>query len=63
MTTSVDRARSGGQETVASDAHSFSQADVPAMMAGRIGDLYAEEERQRRILRTERMIRRAESLK
>jgi len=35
--------------------------DVPAMMAGRVGDLYAEEERRRRIARTERMIRMAES--
>jgi len=31
------------------------------MMAGRVGDLYAEEERRRRIARTERMIRMAES--
>lgn len=37
--------------------------DVPGMMASRIGDLYAEEERRRRVARTERMIRKAESLK
>jgi len=36
--------------------------DVPSMLAGNIGILYAEEEIHRRHERTERMIRRAEEL-
>jgi len=39
-----------------------SVADVPGMLADRIGDLYATEERRRRAERTERMILKAESL-
>ena len=35
--------------------------DVPSMLAGHIGDRYAEEEIQRRHERTELMIRRAEA--
>lgn len=36
--------------------------DVPSMLAGNIGSLYAEEEIHRRHERTELMIRRAEAL-
>lgn len=36
--------------------------DVPSMLAGNIGSLYAEEEILRRHERTELMIRRAEAL-
>jgi hypothetical protein len=63
MTTSVDQARSGGQDGSSSGAYRLSHADVPTRMAGRISDLYAEEERERRVRRTERMIRKAQSLK
>lgn len=38
-------------------------ADVPGMMADRIGVLYAEEERRERLARTERLIREAEGLR
>lgn len=37
--------------------------DVPGMLADRIGDLYAAEERRRRAQRTERMILKAQALK
>ena len=40
-----------------------SVVDVPGMLADRIGDLYASEERRRRNQRTERMILKAQSLK
>lgn len=33
--------------------------DVPGMLASRIGELYASEERQRRQARTDRLMRRA----
>lgn len=33
--------------------------DVPGMLAGRIGELYASEERRRRQERTDRLMRRA----
>lgn len=33
--------------------------DVPGMLAGRIGDLYASEERRRRQERTDRLLRQA----
>jgi hypothetical protein len=38
----------------------FRSADVPGIMADRIGRLYAEEERISRLARTERMIAAAE---
>jgi hypothetical protein len=34
--------------------------DVPGLMADRVGELYAAEERAERLARTERMIREAE---
>ena len=64
MSTSVDQ--SGvqvGSPTVAVVAVLHSVADVPGMLADRIGDLYASEERRRRNLRTERMIQKAQSIK
>jgi hypothetical protein len=36
--------------------------DVPGMMADRVGQLYADEERTQRLARTERLIRQAEAL-
>ena len=36
-----------------------SSLDVPGMLAGRIGDLYASEERRRRQERTDRLMRKA----
>jgi hypothetical protein len=36
--------------------------DVPGMMADRVGELYAAEERADRVERTERLIREAEGL-
>jgi len=44
-----------------SPAVSPATIDVPSVLAGHIGDLYAEEEIQRRHARTEKMIRRAEA--
>lgn len=35
--------------------------DVPGMLAGRIGELYASEERRRRQERTDRLLRQAAS--
>lgn len=37
------------------------RTDVPAKMAERVGQLYAEEERADRVARTERLIRAAEA--
>lgn len=57
--------RSGAEPTYAdSNAPAVYPAtiDVPGMLAGNIGVLYAEEEIQRRHERTELMIRRAQAL-
>ena len=57
--------RSGAQPTHPdSNSHSVPPAtiDVPTILAGNIGILYAEEEIHRRHERTELMIRRAEAL-
>ncbi len=64
MSTSVDRSRllAGGPGVVSMTALA-STVDVPGMLAERIGDLYASEERRRRHLRTERMILKAQSIK
>ena len=54
-----------GSDAAISDPHpstvKSATTDVPSLLAGHIGDLYAEEERLRRRERTELMIRRAES--
>jgi hypothetical protein len=64
MSTSVDRSRVlAGGPGVVSMAALASPVDVPGMLADRIGDLYASEERRRRRLRTERMILKAQSIK
>ena len=64
MSTSVDhpQASTGGQDVPVFAART-SDADVPGMMADRIGNLWATEERLRRNRRTERMILRAQSAK
>ena len=62
MSTSVDLSRvQVGVPRVASAVTSV--VDVPGMLADRIGDLYASEERRRRNQRTERMILKAQSIK
>jgi hypothetical protein len=64
MSTSVDRPRvHTGGPSGASVSVLASVVDVPGMLADRIGDLYASEERRRRRLRTERMILKAQSIK
>lgn len=64
MSTSVDRSRvQAGGSRVASVVVLASVVDVPGMLADRIGDLYASEERRRRRLRTERMILKAQSIR
>lgn len=62
MSTSVDlsRVRVGGPRVATAVA---AVVDVPGMLADRIGDLYASEERRRRNQRTERMILKAQSIK
>jgi hypothetical protein len=64
MSTSANRSRAqaGGQTSTAFTAFA-PIADVPGMLADRIGDLYAAEERRRRAQRTERMILKAQSIK
>jgi len=64
MSTSVDRPRiQAGGPSSASLTVFASAVDVPGMLADRIGDLYASEERRLRNQRTERMILKAQSLK
>ena len=63
MSTSVDRSSATVGLVVPALSGLNAVADVPGMLAERIGDLYATEERRRRLQRTERMIRKAESLK
>ena len=62
MKSTVDRSTSDSLDrdhtTVFDDDSSL---DVPGMLAGRIGDLYASEERRRRQERTDRLMRRAAS--
>ena len=62
MSTSVDLSRvQVGVPRVSSAVASV--VDVPGMLADRIGNLYAAEERRRRDQRTERMILKAQSIK
>jgi hypothetical protein len=63
MNTSVGNSRSQVNPVAPSFTALASVVDVPGMMADRIGDLYASEERRRRAQRTERMIRKAQSIK
>lgn len=63
MASTVDSSHVLSEPLYAPGVHSHVDVDVPGLMAGRVGDLYAEEERRRRVERTERMIRKAESLK
>jgi hypothetical protein len=64
MSTSVDSPSvQAATPSTASMAALASVIDVPGMLADRIGDLYASEERRRRNQRTERMILKAQSIK
>jgi hypothetical protein len=64
MSTSVDRTRvQAATPGTGSVVALSSVVDVPGMLADRIGDLYASEERRRRNQRTERMILKAQSIK
>jgi hypothetical protein len=64
MSTSVDRSSAQAGRLAAPSLSALAAAvDVPGMLAERIGDLYATEERRRRNQRTERMIRKAQSIK
>jgi hypothetical protein len=64
MSTSVDSTHvQVGSPSVTAVAVLGSVVDVPGLLADRIGDLYASEERRRRNLRTERMILKAQSIK
>ena len=58
----IDKPRPESADAFKSLASLPKVADVPGQMAERVGYLYAEEERQSRRERTERMIRQAESL-
>jgi len=64
MSTNANRSRT---QTYASNAVSWvvlaPALDVPGLLADRIGDLYAAEERSDRAQRTERMILKAQNLK
>lgn len=63
MSTSADRSRvEKDSGAVAALAVLTSTVDVPGLLADRIGDLYAAEERRLRNQRTERMILKAQSL-
>ena len=63
MSSSVGGSRSQVNRTAPALTVLASVVDVPGMLADRIGDLYASEERRRRAQRTERMIRKAQSIK
>jgi len=58
----IDEPRQASAEFFEPLATSNPLADVPGLMADRIGSLYAEEERRDRLARTERLIRQAEAL-
>jgi hypothetical protein len=58
----IDKPRPEPADAFKSLAPLPKSGDVPDLMAERVGYLYAEEERQSRRERTERMIRQAESL-
>lgn len=63
MASTVDSSHVASEPFYSRGARMPAEVDVPGLMATRIGDLYAEEERKRRTERTERMIRKAESFK
>jgi hypothetical protein len=58
----IEQSRPDSADLPEAVAASSLGVDVPGMMADRIGQLYAEEERLSRIARTERLIKEAESL-
>jgi hypothetical protein len=61
MSTSVDRA--ANDSTVTSGMRYSAAADVQGQLLNRASNLYAQQERDRRVSRTQRMIRLAESAK
>ena len=63
MSTSVGNSRTQVDRTAPAFTVLASVVDVPGLLADRIGDLYASEERRRRAQRTERMILKAQSIK
>lgn len=62
MSTSVDPVREDAPGT-APELHYRATGDVPGLLLDRAADVYASEELRRRVARTERMIRKAQSLK
>lgn len=58
----IDQPRPEAADAFEPLAASQPQADVPGLMADRIGSLYADEERRERAARTERLIQEAEDL-
>jgi hypothetical protein len=62
MTQIVEQCRQAPADSFDPMPSTLPRADVPGMMADRIGSLYAEEERRERLERTERLIRQAEAL-
>jgi len=62
MAPTVEQPRQSDFDSLDPSPAPLAFADVPGMMADRIGTLYAEEERRDRLARTERLIREAESL-
>lgn len=58
----IDQPRSESPDSFETFASTPHTADVPGLMADRIGRLYAEEERISRLARTERLIRAAKEL-
>jgi hypothetical protein len=58
----IDQPRADAIDAPEPIAVSCELADVPGLMADRVGRLYAEEERISRIARTERLIHEAEDL-
>jgi len=62
MTTSVDRIPASASDE-SSNVRYSAGTDVPGMLVSRVTDLYADEERRRRLERTELMIQKAQSAK
>lgn len=59
MDVAPDRSEVKSDQDAATSTRPADAHDVPGMLAGSVGDLYASEERKRRIERTERMISKA----
>jgi hypothetical protein len=61
MATSIDHSRVDQTDCFEAVRPAHPRRDVPSQITDRIGSLYAEQERQDRIARTELMIRKAEA--